>query len=58
MKKLFPLILLMLILFFQLFNLDVLGYQDKEDVSIEYNQEDYDPWIPLEWIKPDWTFWE
>lgn len=24
----------------------------------EYNPADYDPWIPLDWIKEDWTFWE
>ncbi len=33
----------------------------SEEVHIEiqeYNPADYDPWIPLEWIKEDWTFWE
>jgi hypothetical protein len=24
----------------------------------EYNSSDYDPWIPLDWIKEDWTFGE
>ncbi len=58
MKKLFLLISLIFILFFQLFNLDVLGYQGTEDSAIEYNPKDYDPWIPLDWIKEDWTFGE
>jgi hypothetical protein len=58
MKKLFLLVSLVFILSFQLLNLEVLGYQDKEDSTIGYNPKDYDPWIPLEWIKEDWTFWE
>ncbi len=24
----------------------------------QYNPKDYDPWIPLDWIREDWTFWE
>jgi hypothetical protein len=43
MKKLFLLVSLVFILSFQLLNLEVLGYQDKEDSTIGYNPKDYDP---------------
>lgn len=29
-----------------------------EDEIQEYNSSDYDPWIPADWIKEDWTFGE
>lgn len=33
----------------------------NEEINTEtpsYNPADYDPWIPLDWIREDWTFWE
>lgn len=39
-----------------------LTYALTEDENLAdaptYNPNDYDPWIPQEWIKEDWTFGE
>lgn len=34
-------------------------WDDEVNTEIqEYNPSDYDSWIPLDWIKEDWTFGE
>ena len=34
-------------------------WSENKNIEIQsYNPADYDPWIPIDWIMADWTFWE
>lgn len=56
MKKYIISLLLSISIFFYIQSLNALS-EDQKEIQ-EYNPKDYDPWIPLDWIKEDWTFGE
>ena len=56
MKKYLFLFLLSISAFFYIQSLNAVPENQNE--VIQYNPSDYDPWIPIDWIKEDWTFWE
>lgn len=58
MKKPLIFILVLSTLFYS-YSISNAVWNEEDNTEVQsYNPSDYDPWIPLEWIKEDWTFWE
>lgn len=58
MKKPLIFILILASLFSSFSILNAVWDEEVDTETKSYNPADYDPWIPLDWIKEDWTFWE
>lgn len=56
MKKYIFLFLVSIPIFFYIQSINAVP--EDQDEIIQYSPSDYDPWIPVEWIREDWTFWE